>query len=362
MQALIDAEGGNFDLAAGDWWYYAEKLRKQKYDLDESEIRPYLELNQVIEGVFTVSNKLFGLSFKEIETDFPKPHPDAEVFEVFDTDGSFLGILYMDYYTRSTKSQGAWCGRYRTQYKTDDKNVRPVVIIVTNFANPVNDGPVLLSVDQTETLFHEFGHALHNLLSDVSYKGISCTRVKKDFVELPSQIMENWATHKEVLKMYAKHYQTGEVMPDDLIDKLQKAATFNQGFATVEYVAASYLDMNYHTLEVKQDLDIIKFEEDYLNQIGLIPEIISRYRSTYFKHIWSSSYSAGYYSYMWAEVLEKDAFEAFLERGLFDAETAAGFRTNILERGGSGDPMEMYIRFRGREPQVEPLLKGRGLL
>lgn len=362
MQAIIDREGGNFQLAPEDWWYYAEKLRKEKYDLDDNELKPYFELNHVINGVFTVSNKLYGIRFEKLESDIPKPHPDAEAFKVTDADGSFLGILYMDYFTRSTKAQGAWCGTYRKQYKTDTQEVRPVVTIVTNYANPVGDEPVLLSLDQTLTLFHEFGHGLHNLLSDVHYEGIACTSVKRDFVELPSQIMENWATEPDVLKLFAKHYKTGMQMPDSLIDKLVASASFNQGFETVELVAASYLDMKYHVLNQPTDLDIDRFEKDYFDKIGLIPEIISRYRSTYFKHIWSSGYSAGYYSYLWAEVLDKDAFNAFLEHGLFDPGTAQAFRTNILEKGGSGEPMEMYIRFRGQEPSVEPLLKGRGLL
>jgi len=362
MQAIIDEEGGEFKLGAEDWWYYAEKLRKKKYDLDENDLKPYFELNNVIDGVFAVSQKLFGLSFEKIESDFPKPHPDAEVFKVFDKDNSFLGILYMDYHTRATKGQGAWCGTYRKQYKNGGKDIRPVVTIVTNYANPVGDGPVLLSLDQTLTLFHEFGHGLHNLLSDVNYKGISCTSVKRDFVELPSQILENWATQEEVLKLYARHYETGELIPEELVQKMNNAQYFNQGFATVEYVAASYLDMNYHVLKESKELDINKFEKEYLSSIGLIPEIVSRYRSTYFKHIWSSGYAAGYYSYLWAEVLDKDAFEAFKENGLFDQKTAKSFRENILERGGSADPMELYIQFRGREPEIEPLLKSRGLL
>ncbi|MBN2612065.1 MAG: M3 family metallopeptidase [Bacteroidales bacterium] len=362
MQAIIDAEGGNFRLAAEDWWYYAEKLRKQKYNLDENEVRPYLELNNVVNGVFTVSKKLYGCDFKKITSEFPKPHPLAEVFEVTDADGSHLGILYMDYFTRPTKAQGAWCGSYRKQYRTGKEEIRPVVTIVTNFANPVGDNPVLLSLDEALTLFHEFGHGLHNLLSDVTYKSIAGTSVKRDFVELPSQIMENWATQKEVLQMYARHYKTGEIIPDELIEKLQNAEYFNQGFATVEYVAASYLDMNYHMLTQKEKLDIVRFENEYLQSIGLIHEIVPRYRSTYFKHIWSSGYSAGYYSYIWAEVLDKDAFGAFLDNGLFDKTTADAFRDYILSRGGSMDPMELYIKFRGREPAIEPLLKSRGML
>jgi peptidyl-dipeptidase Dcp len=362
MQAIIDREGGNFQLEAEDWWYYAEKLRKEKYKLDENEIRPYLELNNVIEGVFIVSNRLYGLSFEKITDDFPRPHPDAVTYKVKDINGRFLGILYMDFYTRPTKSQGAWCGSYRGQFKTEKEDIRPIVTIVTNFSNPVGNESVLLSLDETLTLFHEFGHGLHNLLSDVSYESISGTAVKRDFVELPSQIMENWATRREVLQLYAKHYKTSEVIPDELIEKIKGAEFFNQGFTTVELVAASYLDMNYHILKEQVELDIDEFEKEYLDSIGLIPEILPRYRSTYFKHIWSHAYSAGYYSYLWAEVLDKDAFEAFIENGIFDKETADAFRENILSKGNSADPMELYIRFRGHKPAIEPLLKGRGLL
>ncbi|MBN2522988.1 MAG: M3 family metallopeptidase [Bacteroidales bacterium] len=362
MQAIIDNEGKDFKLASYDWWYYAEKLRKQEYDLDENELKVYFELNNVRDGVFYVTGQLFGLTFEKIKTEIPKPHPDAEVYEVKDSDGAFQGILYLDYYTRSTKSQGAWCGIYRKQYIPDENDVRPVVTIVCNFSKPAGDNPVLLSLDETLTLFHEFGHGLHQLLSDVKYENISGSSVKRDFVELPSQIMENWAVQPDVLKVYAKHYKTQETMPEELIRKMQNSRYFNQGFATVEYVAASLLDMNYHSLEKPSEFDVNAFEKEYLSEIGLIPEIVPRYRSTYFKHIWSGGYQAGYYSYLWAEVLEKDAFEAFLEKGLFDQELARSFRTEILEKGGSDDPMKMYIRFTGREPDIEPLLRGRGLL
>ncbi len=361
MQAIIDEEGNDFRLASYDWWYYAEKLRKQEYDLDENELKVYFELNNVRDGVFYVCRQLYGLTFEKIKSEIPKPHPDAEVYEVKDRDGSFQGILYLDYFTRSTKSQGAWCGIYRKQYTPDENDVRPVVTIVCNFSKPAGDNQVLLSLDETLTLFHECGHGLHQLLSDVKYESISGTSVKRDFVELPSQIMENWAVQPEVLKVYAKHYQSQEAMPEVLIQKMQNSKYFNQGFATVEYVAASLLDMNYHMLEEPSEFDVNAFEKEYLSEIGLIPEIVPRYRSTYFKHIWSSGYQAGYYSYLWAEVIEQDAFEAFLEKGLFDEKLAKSFRTEILEKGGSDDPMQMYIRFRGREPEIEPLLRGRGL-
>jgi peptidyl-dipeptidase Dcp len=362
MQSIIDEEGNDFKLASYDWWYYAEKLRKNKYDLDENELKEYFELNNIRDGVFYVCKKLYGIGFEKITSDIPKPHKDAEVYEVKDSDGSFLGILYLDFYTRSTKSQGAWCGVYRKQRITNNQDIRPVVTIVCNFSNPVGDNSVLLSLDQTLTLFHEFGHGLHQLLSKVTYESISGTSVKRDFVELPSQIMENWAVQPEVLKVYAKHFNSGEVMPDALIEKIENSAFFNQGFASVEYLAASLLDMNFHSLEATLDFEVDEFEKEYLESIGLIPEIVSRYRSTYFKHIWSSGYQAGYYSYLWAEILEKDAFEAFLENGLFDTELSKAFRTEILEKGGSDDLMKMYVRFRGREPEIEPLLRARGFL
>jgi peptidyl-dipeptidase Dcp len=362
MQRIIDDEGGDFRLASYDWWYYAEKLRKQKYDIDENVLKEYFELNRVVSGVFYVCNQLYGLTFEEIKTDIPKPHPDVKVYKVNDSGDTFKGILYLDFFTRATKSQGAWCGVYRKQYYSGGQNIRPVVTIVCNFSNPAGDNPVLLSLDESLTLFHEFGHGLHQLLSDVRFESISGTSVKRDFVELPSQIMENWAIQPEVLKVYAKHYRNGNPIPDDLLEKLHNARFFNQGFATVEYVAASLLDMKYHTLTKFPEKDLNALEHEYFTEIGLMPEIVSRYRTTYFKHIWSSGYQAGYYSYLWAEVLEKDAFEAFLEKGLFNKELAGRFRTEILEKGGSDDPMNQYVRFRGREPEIEPLLKGRGLL
>ncbi|TAJ05746.1 M3 family peptidase [Marinilabiliaceae bacterium JC017] len=361
MQAIINREGGNFKLASWDWWYYAEKVRKERYDMDENEIRPYFKLENVREGAFDVAHKLYGLNFEEITTDFPKPHPDAQVFHVTEADGSHKGILYMDWHPRATKNQGAWCGAYRMQSHRNGKDIAPVVTIVCNFSKPVGDNPALLSFDEASTLFHEFGHGLHQLLSDNNYYALTGTSVPRDFVELPSQIMENWAAEPEVMKSYARHFKTGEAIPDELITKLKNSGQFNQGFATVEYLAASLLDMNYHTQNEAREIDVEKFENDYLSSIGLIPEIKARYRSTYFKHIWASGYSAGYYSYIWAGVLDADAFEAFKETSLFDQTTATAFRKNILERGGTDDAMEMYKRFRGREPKIEALLKQRGL-
>jgi peptidyl-dipeptidase Dcp len=360
FQQMIYDEGNNFKLESWDWWYYAEKVKKAKYDLDEEMTRPYLKLENVIDGVVTLSNKLFGITLEELP-DMPKYHEDVKVFEVKDADGSHVGILYTDYFPRASKRGGAWMNNYREQYKVGGKDIRPIICNVGNFSKPTADNPSLLSLDEVTTLFHEFGHALHGMLSDCTYKRLSGTSVPRDFVELPSQIMENWAMEPEMLKMYAKHYQTGEPMPDELIDKIKKAGKFNQGFKTTEYLAASFLDMDWHTLTEAEELDPIEFENKTFQRIGLIPEIISRYRSPYFRHIFSGGYSSGYYSYIWAEVLDADAFQAFKEKGIFDRKTGMAFRENILEKGGTEDPMKLYIRFRGAEPKIEPLLEKRGL-
>jgi len=361
LQKMIYKEGKNFKLQPWDWWYYAEKLKKEKYVFDDSVLRPYFKLENVLKGAFYVANKLYGLQFIE-RHDIPKYHPDVKVFEVKDADGSHIGILYTDYFPRASKEGGAWMNSFRKQSRIGGKEIHPVVTNNGNFSKPVGGKPSLLSVEEVLTLFHEFGHALHGLLSNCTYPTLSGTSVPRDFVELPSQIMENWALEPEVLKVYAKHYKTGEVIPQELIEKLKKAKLFNQGFATVEYLAAAYLDMDWHTLTEVKDIDPLKFEEESMKRIGLIPEIVVRYRSPYFLHIFSGGYSAGYYSYIWAEVLDADAFEAFKEKGLFDKETAMSFRKNILEKGGTEDPMVLYKRFRGREPSVEPLLKRRGLI
>ncbi len=356
MQAIIDREGGGFKLASWDWWYYAEKLRKEKYELDDNELRPYFVLNNVRDGAFWVANQLYGLTFEELEG-MPLPHPDAQVFEVKEADGSHCGVLYMDFFPRASKRAGAWCGTYRSQSRKYGEEIDPIVNLVCNFSKPIGDNPAMITLEEVETLFHEFGHGLDNLLSDVTY-GI--TFRSSDFSELPSQIMEHWAMEPTVIKHYARHYQTGESIRDNLIDKIVKSGWFNQGFITVEYLAASLLDMKYHTLTEPQDLDIDQFEKDYFDEIGLIPEIVSRYRSTYFNHI-IGGYAAGYYSYIWSEVLDCDAFEAFKETSLFDQKTANSFRTNILEKNGTADYKSMYLNFRGREPRIEPLLKNRGL-
>jgi len=361
LQAMIDREGGDFKLQPWDWWYYAEKLKKEKYAMDDEVLRPYFVLENVRQGAFDVAHKLYGLSFLE-RTDIPTYNPDVKVFEVLDADGSHLGILYADYFPRENKRGGAWMNSYRKQYVRDGDAMTPIVTNVFNFSKPTGEKPALLSFEEAQTMFHEFGHALHGLLSKCTYPRLSGTSVPRDFVELPSQIMENWAADPAVLKSYARHYQTGQPIPDELIQKIRQARLFNQGFATVEYLAAAYLDMDWHTLEeVPATIDVDAFEQAALDKIGLIPEIVVRYRSTYFQHVFVNSYYAGYYSYVWAEVLDADAFEAFKEHGLFDPNTARAFRENILERGGTEDPMVLYKRFRGAEPDIRPLLDRRGL-
>ncbi|RFT14803.1 MAG: Dipeptidyl carboxypeptidase Dcp [Candidatus Saccharicenans subterraneus] len=361
LQKLIRAEGGNFKLEPWDWWYYAEKLRKQKYALDEEMLRPYFKLENVIDGVFLLANKLYGLKFEE-RKDIPVYHPEVRVFEVKEADGRLVGILYTDYFPRASKGAGAWMNALRDEYKVGGERIAPLIINCGNFTKSTPEQPSLLSWEEVTTLFHEFGHALHGLLTDCTYLRLTGTNVARDFVELPSQIMENWVAEPEFLRLFARHYQTGEPIPDELVAKIKNAQYFNQGFITVEYMSACYLDMDWHVLTapVKAE-EVMDFENRSLARIGLIPEIVVRYRSPYFSHIFAGGYSAGYYSYIWAEVLDADAFEAFKEKGLFDAETARAFRENILARGGSEDPMTLYVKFRGREPKVEPMLRRRGL-
>ena len=335
-------------------------MRKAKFDLDEEALRPNFRLENVIDGAFTVAKRLYGIRFEE-RHDIPKYHEDVKTFEVTEADGSHIGILYTDYFPRASKRGGAWMSSFRKQSKVGAKNITPVIYNVGNLSKPTADKPALISYEEATTLFHEFGHALHGLLSDCTYESLSGTAVPRDFVELQSQIMENWASEPEVLKMYAKHYETGEPIPDELIKKVKDASKFNQGFATVEYLAASFLDTDWHTLTESQEQETLDFEDESLARIGLIPQIVVRYRSPYFNHIFSGGYSAGYYSYIWAEVLDADAFQAFKEAGLFDQKTAQSFRTNILARGGTEEPMTLYKRFRGAEPQIEPLLERRGL-
>ena len=360
LQAIIEKEGETFKLQPWDWWYYAEKLKKAKYDLDDNLTKPYFKLENVRDGAFYVANKLYGLKFLP-RTDLPKYHPDVQVFEVQEADGSHVGILYMDFYPRAEKRSGAWMNNLREEYRLEGKRIAPVVTNNGNFPKPTGDTPSLLDFDQVETLFHEFGHGLHGLLANSTYEKVSGTSVPRDFVELPSQIMENWCTEPEVLKVYARHYQTGEVIPNDLVEKIKNSKLFNEGFKQTEFLAAAFLDMDWHTAENPEKLDVNAFETESLNRIGLIPEVVVRYRSTFFRHIFSGEYAAGYYSYAWAEVLDADAFEAFKETSLFDPATAQAFRKNILETGGSTDPMVLYKRFRHAEPKIDPMLKRKGL-
>ena len=360
IQKMMQKEGINEPVQPYDWRYYTEKIRKERFDLDEQEMKPYFSLEKTREGVFTVCKNLYGLQFKQLNN-VPKYHEDVTVWEVTEANGSHVGILYMDFHPRTSKRGGAWMTSYRTQKMENGKRVAPVVSIVCNFTKPTENAPALLTFDEVSTFFHEFGHALHGLLSNVTYESLAGTSVPRDFVELPSQIMENWAAEPEVMKMYAKHYKTGEIIPDALIEKMQKAGTFDQGFVTTEYLAASILDMAYHTQKADITSDAETFEKEAMNKINLPSTIIPRYRSTYFNHIFAGGYSAGYYSYIWSGVLDTDAFEVFKINGLFNSDYAKSFRKNVLEKGGTEDPMELYKSFRGAEPSVEPLLRKRGL-
>ena len=415
MQAVMDADVAAGLLPAGskiepwDWAYYAEKVRKAKYALDEEQTKPYFQMENVRQGVFDLTTKLYGLQYEKLEN-IPTYHPDVEGFKVTDADGSLIGVILTDYFPRSTKRGGAWMNNFVNQEVIGGENIRPVIVNVGNFSKPVDGKPSLLTLDEVETLFHEYGHALHGLLSQCTYKSVAGTSVARDFVELPSQIMENWAFQPEVLATYAFHYETGEVIPAELVAKIEAAGTFNQGFMTTELAAASILDLKWHMLSEmpccvtescdkkscdkacakKESCDkgqcaekkcakgecadgackksenceksfVECFEEKACKEMGLIDEIIPRYRTTYFAHIFSGGYSAGYYSYLWAEVLDKDAFELFMQKGIFDSETAMSFRYNILEMGGSEEPMTLYRRFRGADPDPKALARARGL-
>jgi peptidyl-dipeptidase Dcp len=358
MQKLITDEGGNFKLAAWDWWHYSEKLRQEKFDFKEEEVKPYFSEDKVLAGAFDVAQKLFDITFTE-RNDLPKYRENIRSFIVEDLNKKVIGIFYTDFTLRPNKGGGAWMNTFRSQSKFDGEII-PIVINVCNFPPENADGVSLLSFEQVETLFHEFGHGLHGLLSDAQYPSLSGTSVTRDYVEFPSQMMENWAREPSVIKTFAKHYETGETIPEDLLNKISAAGTFNEGFATTEYVAAAHLDMAYHTDQgLIEDID--KFEDETLNDLGLIPEIESRYRSTYFGHIFAGGYSSGYYSYLWTEVLEADAFEAFKDKGLFDKETADKLKKYVYAAGNTDDLMTQYVRFRGKEPEIEPLLKKRGL-
>jgi peptidyl-dipeptidase Dcp len=361
MQAIIDREGKGYQLEAWDWWYYAEKVRSERYDLDEEEVKPYFTIDNVRRGSFLLANKLFGLEFIE-RPDIPVYHPEVEAFEVLDNDGSHLAVLFIDPHPRPGKRSGAWCGTYRSGAYEDGERIAPIVTMVMNFTRPSGDKPAMLSWDETTTYFHEFGHAVHNFFADGQYRRTSRS-VPRDFVELPSQILENWAGEPELLKEYALHYETGEPITDELIEKLSKAEHFNQGFMNVEYLAAALLDMDWHTANHDDGIDVRDFEKASLGRIGLIDEIIPRYRTTNFGHIFGTGYAAGYYVYRWAGILDADAFYAFKESGdLFNQELAEKFREYILANNALYEGMDAYMRFRGQEPTIEPFLRQKGLL
>ncbi len=362
MQAMVDAQGLGFKIAPWDYYYYAEKVRQQKYAIDGEQVAAYFPVENVRNGIFTLANKLYGLTFEPMP-DAPRYHPDVDVYDVKDAQGNHVSVFMTDYFTRPSKRQGAWMFVFKDSYtRPDGVSERPIVYNVGNFPKPTADQPSLLSLDNVETMFHEFGHGLHGMLTKAALRSQSGTNVDRDFVELPSQINEHWAMEPELLREYARHYQTGEVIPDSLIAKLQASATHNQGFVTTELVGAALLDLNWGQLNPDGDVDIDKFEAEVAEMLGMPKEITYRYRSPYFKHVFGSDeYASGYYTYLWAEVLDSDGFELFKERGVFDPATAKSFRENILEMGGSEDPMKLYVRFRGQEPNPDALLRSRGL-
>ena len=359
LQAIIDMEGGKFKLQGWDWFYYTEKLRKAKYSLNDADIKPYFKLENVLAGAFECAQRLYGVQFVE-RNDIPLYHNEVSTYEVLDEKGDHLAIFYTDFFPRASKRGGAWMTNFVNQHNIGSKEVRPMVVNVCNFTAPTGDTPALLNIDETRTLFHEFGHGLHGMLTKAHYPNVSGTNVKHDFVELFSQINEKWAIEPEVMRTYAKHYQTGETIPDTLIEKMQRSSHFNLGFETSELVAAALLDLRMHTIEDYTNFDCNEFEKEVRNELGFIPEIEYRYRSTNFSHVFGGGYAVGYYAYLWAEVLDCDAFELFKERGIFDAETAASFKM-LVEMGGSKDPMREYVRFRGAQPNPEALLRARGL-
>lgn len=361
MTEMARAEGQDIEIGPWDWWYYAEKIKMKEYNLDEEEVRPYLKVDNVINGTFILANKLFGLTFEE-QDNIPKYHPDVRTYTVKNEKGELIGVYLSDWFYRDSKRGGAWMNTFRNQSNMNGETVIPIVTNVGNFTQPTGDTPSLLSQDEANTLFHEFGHALHGLLSECTYPSISGTSTPRDFVEFPSQVLENWVFEPEMLALYAFHYETGEVMPNELVQKIRNAGKFNQGFATVEYIAASYLDMSYHTITEPISGDMRAFEKAAMDEIGLIDAIVPRYRTGYFRHAFSSpvGYSSGYYSYLNSEVMDADAFGAFKEQGLFNKEIASAYKEHILSKGGTMEAMDMYVNFRGREPEFEAILQRRG--
>ena len=360
LQKIADREGAGIKIEGWDWFYYTEKLRKEKYALNDETITPYFKLENVLQGAFDCATKLYGVKFVK-RTDIPVYHPEVSTYEVLDSEGNHLSIFYTDFFPRDTKRQGAWMTNFVNQRNICGENIRPMVVNVCNFTTPQGDVPALLNIDETRTLFHEFGHALHGMLTQTHYPSVSGTNVKHDFVELFSQVNEKWSIHPEVLPTYAKHYKTGEAIPDSLIAKMQKSAHFNLGFETTELVAAALLDMKMHLIEDYSNFDCNEYEKVLRKELGFINEIEYRYRSTNFAHVFGGGYAVGYYAYLWAEVLDCDAFELFLEKGVFDPATAAAFK-RLVEMGGSKDPMREYREFRGADPNPDALLRARGLI
>ena len=363
MQALSDRMGNDFKIAPWDYYYFAEKVRKDKYALDEDEVRQYFALDSVRKGIFTMAERLYGVTFTELP-DAPKYYDEVKVYEVKDLDGNHVAVFMTDYFPRASKRQGAWMSEFQGAFEDEDgTSQRPIVYNVGNFSKPSAETPSLLTMDEVETMFHEFGHGLHGMLTRAKLRSQAGTNVDRDFVELPSQIHEHWAFQPEMLKMYAHHYKTGEAMPDSLIERLVAASKHNQGFMTTELTGASLLDLKWGQLNLDEDIDVMAFENQVAKDLGLPEEVQFRYRSPYFRHIFGSDgYASGYYTYLWAQVLDCDGFELFEEKGIFDPETAASFKKNVLEAGGTEDPMVLYVKFRGHEPQVEALLRFRGLL
>ncbi len=363
MQALADEQGAGIKIEPWDYYYYAEQVRKKKFDLDENEVRQYFALDSVRNGIFTMAEKLYGVKFTEMP-DAPKYYPEVTVYDVTDAaTGDHIAVFMTDYFTRESKRQGAWMSEFKGSWQNENgTSSRPIVYNIGNFSGPTGDVPALLTIDEVETMFHEFGHGLHGMLSKARLKSQAGTNVDRDFVELPSQIHEHWAFEPELLRIYAHHWKTGEVIPDELIKKLEASATHNQGFTTAELAGAALLDLQYGKLNTEKDIDVLGFEKSVADKLGMPAELTFRYRSPYFKHIFGSDgYASGYYTYLWAEVLDADGFELFKEKGIFDPATAKAFKENVLEKGGSVDPMELYVNFRGHEPSVDALLRNRGL-
>lgn len=365
MQALSDREGNDFKIAPWDYYYFAEKVRRDKYALDEDEVRAYFPLENVRKGIFSMAEKLYGVTFTELPN-APKYFDEVKVYEVKDKKGQHVAVFMTDYFPRASKRQGAWMSEFQGAFvDPDGKSQRPIVYNVGNFSKPAGDTPSLLTLDEVATMFHEFGHGLHGMLTRAKLRSQAGTNVDRDFVELPSQIHEHWALEPEMLRTYARHYKTGEVIPDSLVKKLQAAAKHNQGFMTTELVGAALLDLQWGKLAgaAADNVDVSAFEKSVAERLGMPAEVQFRYRSPYFRHIFGSDgYASGYYTYLWAEVLDADGFELFKQKGIFDPETAAAFKKYVLEAGGTEDPMELYKKFRGREPRVEALLRNRGLL